>query len=96
LEITMSLTATEAKNRFGQVLELAQRQPVHIDKAGRRHSVVMSAAHYDSLLAAAQSPVAVEHGEAGRRFYELYKDWVDLQNGLVDASGIPGEEYRTW
>ena len=59
-------------------------------------SGVISAAHYDSLLAAAQRPVTVEHGEASRRFYEQYKDWVDLQNGLVEANGIPGEEYRTW
>jgi prevent-host-death family protein len=92
----MTLTATDAKNRFGQVLEQAQRQPVTIEKAGRRHSVVMSAAHYDSLLAAIQNPITVEHGEASRRFYEQYKDWVDLQNGLVEANGIPGEEYRTW
>jgi prevent-host-death family protein len=92
----MNLTATDAKNRFGRVLEQAQRQPVIIEKAGRRHSVVMSAAHYDSLLAAVQGPAAVEHGEAGRRFYEQYKDWVDLHNSLVEAHGIPGEEYRTW
>jgi prevent-host-death family protein len=97
----MSLTATDAKNRFGQVLEQAQRQPVFIVKAGRRHSVVMSAEHYDRMVASAQAaatePAAeVKHSLAADRFYAQYKDWVDLQNSLVEAHGIPGEEYRTW
>jgi prevent-host-death family protein len=92
----MALTATEAKNKFGQVLEQAQRHPVFIEKAGRRHSVVMSAEHYDQLVASVQAPVANDPSDAGRRFYEQYKDWVDLQNHLVEQHGIPGEDYRTW
>ena len=92
----MNLTATDAKNRFGQVLEQAQRQPVFIEKAGRRHSVVISAAHYDSLLSAGQAAAPVEHSEEGRRFYEQYKDWVDMQNDHFEKYGVFGEEYRLW
>ncbi len=92
----MKLTATEAKNRFGQVLEQAQKRPVFIEKAGRRHSVVMSAEHYDSLMAARQPATEAEATEVGRQFYEKYKDWVDMQNDLVEKHGIPGEEYRAW
>jgi hypothetical protein len=35
LEAAMSVTATEAKNRFGQLLDQAQRGPVFIEKSGR-------------------------------------------------------------
>ena len=51
----MDITATDAKNRFGQVLEQAQKRPVFIEKSGRRHSVVMSVELYDTLLGAAAS-----------------------------------------
>ena len=48
----MSVSATEAKNRFGQLLEQAQRAPVVIEKAGRRHSVLLSVEQYELLLSA--------------------------------------------
>ena len=41
----MNLTATEAKNRLGSVLERAQREPVLIEKSGRRHGIVISVKH---------------------------------------------------
>jgi prevent-host-death family protein len=93
----MDVTATEAKNRLGQMLEHAQREPVVIEKNGRRHSVLLSAEMYDALLeAAAAQRTAKKPRDAGRVFYEQYKDWVDLQNDLVERYGIPGEEFRPW
>lgn len=92
----MNLTATDAKNRFGQVLEQAQKRPVFIDKAGRRHSVVMSVELYDRLVAAKAPAAPAEVGEAGRQFYEKYKDWVDEQNRHFERHGIWNEEFRTW
>jgi prevent-host-death family protein len=95
----MNLSATDAKNRFGQVLEQAQKRPVFIDKAGRRHSVVMSVELYDRLVAAKAPQRDAEAGgatEEGRQFYEKYKDWVDMQNELVETHGIFGEDYRVW
>ena len=87
------MTATEAKNRLGQVLEHAQRAPVFIEKAGRRHSVVLSSARYDELLEA----------EAGRslkmrtrEFNEKYKDWIAEQNERFDKHGLWNEEFRRW
>jgi prevent-host-death family protein len=38
-----SVTALEAKTRFGEVLEAAQRQPISITRNGRPSVVVMSA-----------------------------------------------------
>ena len=90
----MEVTATEAKNRLGQMLEHCQREPVTIEKSGRRHSVLISAVQYDSLVAASQPRLGV--GDSGRVFYEKYQDWVDLQNEHVQAHGIFGEEFRVW
>jgi prevent-host-death family protein len=90
----MNVTATDAKNRLGQMLEHCQREPVVIQKSGRRHSVLLSAAHYDALVASKKRPgKAVDPGQA---FYEQYKDWVDMQNELVERHGIFGEEHRVW
>ena len=99
MEPAMGVTATEAKNRFGQLLEQAQRAPVVIEKAGRRHSVLMSAEHYDRLLAA-QRPAVAEpaptYSPEAQAFYAQHKDWVDMQNELVERYGVFGEEYRIW
>jgi len=46
LSIMKSITALEAKNRFGEVLEAAQRQPVSITRNGRPSVVVISAESY--------------------------------------------------
>ncbi len=45
----MHVTATELKNRLGQYLEMAQREPVIIEKSGRENSVVLSKQRYDQL-----------------------------------------------
>ncbi len=91
----MDVTATEAKNRLGQMLEHCQREPVVIAKSGRRHSVLISAAQYDALVSAAK-PAPARTDDPGREFYAKYKDWVDMQNDMVEKYGIPGEEFRTW
>lgn len=49
-------TATDAKNKFGQVLELAQAEPVHITKNGRDVAILMSPEHHADLLARAGAP----------------------------------------
>jgi prevent-host-death family protein len=41
-----SVTALEARNRFGEVLEAAQRQPVSITRNGRPSVVMISAESY--------------------------------------------------
>ena len=96
----MSVTATQARSRFGQLLEQAQHGPVVIEKAGRRHSVLLSAAQYDELVAArpvpAEEPTVPNPSPEGRAFYEKYKEWVDMHNDLVEKHGLFGEEYRVW
>ena len=47
------VAAREAKNRFGQLLEAAQRQPVCVTKSGRAVTVMLSVQHYERLRGAA-------------------------------------------
>ena len=97
MTITTVTTATDAKNRFGQVLELAQKRPVFIEKAGRRHSVVMSVELYQRLLETSR-PLQRSQGVSaeGKRFYAKYKDWVDEQHAHFEQYGIWNQEFRTW
>jgi prevent-host-death family protein len=93
----MEVTATEAKNRLGQMLDHCQREPVVIAKSGRRHSVLLSAAQYDALRLAAGAAVAEPPPpRTADEFYARYKDWVDEQNERFERIGIWNEEFRTW
>jgi prevent-host-death family protein len=47
-------TAAELHRRFGEFQHRAQREPVEITRHGRRDLVLMSADHYDWLIAAAR------------------------------------------
>jgi antitoxin Phd len=46
-----SMAAREAKNRFGEVLDIAQREPVRIEKKGRPVAVVLSTEAYERFEA---------------------------------------------
>ncbi len=43
------LAASDAKNRFGEMLDLARREPVHITKKGRNVAVVISTEEFERL-----------------------------------------------
>jgi prevent-host-death family protein len=43
------VTATNAKNRFGEVIETARTEPVHVQKNGRDVAVVISPEEYRRL-----------------------------------------------
>ena len=47
-------TALEFQRKFGEFQHKAQREPVEITRHGRRELVIMSADHYDLLVAAAR------------------------------------------
>ena len=46
-EIMKTLGASEAKNRFGEMLDLARREPVQIAKKGRSVAVVLSIEEFE-------------------------------------------------
>jgi prevent-host-death family protein len=47
-----TISAIEAKNRFGQLLDAAQRAPVTVTKKGRPAAVVMSVEDYERMRGA--------------------------------------------
>lgn len=44
------LGSGEVRNRFGELLDTVQREPVAIEKRGRRVAVVLSQVEYDRLM----------------------------------------------
>jgi prevent-host-death family protein len=44
-----TVAAKDAKNRFGELIDTAQREPVTIEKHGRAVAVVMSMEEYNQL-----------------------------------------------
>jgi prevent-host-death family protein len=45
-----TINATEVKNKFGAVMDIAQAEPVMIQKSGRSSVVMLSAAEYERLM----------------------------------------------
>jgi prevent-host-death family protein len=73
-----TITATDAKNRFGQVLEMARTEPVRVQKNGRDVAVVLSPEEYQRLSSAALAPkvnplVARLHSESVERWRKVYE-----------------------
>ena len=44
------ISATEAKNRFGELLEMARKEPVQVQKNGRTVGVMISPEQYEKLV----------------------------------------------
>ena len=47
-------TAVEFQRKLGEIQHRAQREPIEITRHGRRELVLMSADHYDWLIAASR------------------------------------------
>jgi prevent-host-death family protein len=66
-----TLGASEAKNRFGELLDLARREPVQIAKKGRNVAVVLSIEEFERFselenqLLALQAEKAHQEGFIG-------------------------------
>lgn len=50
------MNATDAKNRFGQLLEMARTEPVHVQKNGRDVGVMISPEQYAKYLELDSTP----------------------------------------
>lgn len=92
----MKVSATEAKNRLGHVLEQAQRSPVFIEKAGRPHSVVLSSERYLQLVGAGAGEKGASLAEQRRRFNEQHKEWITELNERHRVHGSWNDEFRRW
>jgi prevent-host-death family protein len=63
LSVTQT-TAVEFQRKFGEFQHEARREPVEITRHGRRELVLMSADHYDWLVAAARRSHRTAHAAA--------------------------------
>lgn len=63
----MVIAAREAKNKFGELLDTAQREPVAISKKGRTVAVVLSQQEYSRLQAFEDAAWAARADEALRQ-----------------------------
>jgi prevent-host-death family protein len=73
-----SIAATEAKNRFGQVLEMARTGPVHVQKNGRDVAIVLSPDEFARLTSEALKPavnpqVVRLHEQSVERWHKVYE-----------------------
>ena len=72
-----SFSASDAKNRFGQLIDMAQAEPVRVQRQGRDVAIVMSPEEFRRLAEAARGRVnpAVErlHAESARRWASVYE-----------------------
>ena len=74
--MTRSMTATEAKNRFGEMLDLIKSEPVTIRKNGRDVAVVLTPEVFAELAKASAGPspaVRALHEASAKRFARVYE-----------------------
>jgi prevent-host-death family protein len=64
-----SMSARDAKNSFGKLIDMARAEPVAIEKHGRTVVVVLSIESYELLsgVEAASTPVGGAHARAATR-----------------------------
>lgn len=67
-----SIRATDAKNRFGEVLKAVEAGPVFIEKRGRCQAVVLAVDDYQSLLAGNRTPDEARLDVLRKEFDKLY------------------------
>jgi prevent-host-death family protein len=73
-----AVTAKDAKNRFGELMDTVQREPVSIEKHGRPVAVVLSEVAYEkmklehlkAMLAVGEAQLDRDEGIDGKEFFE--------------------------
>ena len=73
------MTATDAKNKFGQLLDMAQAEPVAIEKNGRDVAYVISAEQYAALVDRTSAP------KVRPRIQELLARSMEERRSLYEA-----------
>ena len=73
-----AISAKDAKNRFGELMDTVQREPVSIEKHGRPVAVVLSEVEYEkmklerlrAILAVGEAQLDRGEGIDGKEFFE--------------------------
>lgn len=80
------IAAKEAKNRFGQLIDAAQRAPICVTKQGRAVGIMMSVDQYERLRGAAWERVSQTMDRIGKQAAEAGLTDVELDSLLADES----------
>lgn len=80
------ITATEAKHRFGRLLESAQAAPVRVTRHGRPVGVVMSMRQFEQLRGAAWERLSATMDTMGRKASDKGLTDDVLESLLADES----------
>ena len=81
-----AISAKDAKNRFGELMDTVQREPVSIEKHGRPVAVILSEVEYEkmklerlrAMLAVGEAQLDRGEGIDGKEFFE------ELRQGQYD------------
>ena len=74
-----TVTSVEAQNRFGQLLDSAQREPVAITRRGRPAAYIISSQEMDELLEARRISGQHRAQQHRRRADECADGWNAVQ-----------------
>lgn len=81
----MQVTATEAKNKFGDYCAQAKTEEVIVEKDGRVDSVILSCENFRALK---DSQERKTQAQRRREFNETYKDWLAAQHQDFEKNGL--------
>lgn len=82
-----TLGASEAKNRFGELLDLARREPVQIAKKGRNVAVVLSIEEFERLSDLEAELLAIKAEKARQEGFIGMSESEALLEDLLNAQG---------
>ena len=80
------VTAKDAKNRFGQLLQSAQQGPVRVTRNGRPVGVMMSVQQFEGLRGAAWERLTATMDRLGQEAAERGLTDAELESLLADES----------
>lgn len=86
MSIMKEVTAKDAKNRFGQLLQSAQQGPVRVTRNGRPVGVVMSVQQFERLRGAAWERLTATMDRLGQEASERGLTDAMLESLLADES----------
>ena len=81
------MTANDAKKNFGQLLDIARREPVSVQKHGRPVTVMLSIEDYEELKKS-------KHARPAEKWVQDNKAALESSNDFVDNHGLPLERHR--
>ena len=85
MALMREMTAREAKNRFGRLLDSAQSAPVRVTRNGRAVGVMMSMRQFDALRGAAWERLTATMDALGQEASAMGLTDADLESLLDEG-----------